>query len=279
VTDLTDHPHNDYLFLGAEAGLIGLVAFLALLALARRRAWPRGVPGQNAALVAALAAILTHAFVDVPLRLPATTVLFCLVVVAALDGGRGDPAPSNRPLLTLERIGLVVVMALALVQSVRLLLVDRWLQGARLAFIAGPADETERLALRGLRFEPTHGELWGLLAHARARRGDDEGALLAAREAQRTLPTPDGVYLIAAIERRGGRPEQAIEELETLSETLPGLLRPRVFLAELYAESGRRETARTILANVLAMPVKFPSAEERELRDRAAELLYALAPP
>jgi len=215
----------------------------------------------------------------VPLRLPATTVLFCLVVVAVLDDSARLPSVSPRSLSALERLGLVLVMALALVQSARLLLVDRWLQGARHAWVAGRPAEAEQLALRGLRFEPADGELWEVLACARLRLGDDDGAFAAAREAQRTLPTAEDVYITAAIERRRGRHEQAIEELQALHETLPGLLRPRVLLAETYAEAGRYDEARAMLLEVVGMRSKLPSADERDLRARAAELLRTLPPP
>ena len=160
VTDLTNHPHNDYLLLSVEAGLVGLAALLVLLALVLRHAVARGARREAAPLAAALVALAVHGVVDVPLRLPATTVLFCLVVVAVLDDSARLPSVSPRSLSALERLGLVLVMALALVQSARLLLVDRWLQGARHAWVAGRPAEAEQLALRGLRFEPADGELW-----------------------------------------------------------------------------------------------------------------------
>jgi len=279
VTDVTNHPHSDYLFFGVEAGLVGLAAFCILLALVLRHAVARDARREAAPLAAALVALAVHGIVDVPLRLPATTAVFCLVVVAVLDyKARASPA-SLRPLSVPERVGVALIMTLALVQSVRLLLVDRWLQGARDAWVAGRPAEAEQLALRGLRFEPTHGELWDVLARARLRLGDDDGAFVAAREAQRTLPTADDAYIIAAIERRRGRHEEAIEELRALHETLPGLIRPRVLLAETYLEAGQSDQARAMLLQVLSMHAKFPSAEEDQLRARAAELMETLAPP
>ncbi len=169
-------------------------------------------------------------------------------------------------------------MALALVQSARLLLVDRWLQGARHAWVAGRPAEAEQLALRGLRFDrqmASSGRSWLALAC------DSETTM--ARSQQRSSAsarsTAEDIYITAAIERRRGRHEQAIEELQALHETLPGLLRPRVLLAETYAEAGRYDEARAMLLEVVGMRSKLPSADERDLRARAAELLRTLPPP
>jgi len=275
ITDLPDHPHSEYFSVGVEAGVPGLFALLAVLALVLRRATADTYRKQTGPLAAAVIALAVHSLGDLPLHLPATTALFCLLVVAILTAAIPSDAPSRR-LTSIERAGLLLVAGLAVGQATRLLLVDRWLQESRRALDTGNAIQAQRLCTQALRLEPTHGELCSVLAHARVVVGDDAGALQAAAQAQAALPTLQVGYLIADIEQRQGRPEGAAAVLQEWSETLPGLLRPRVLLSETYAETGQVEAAKTMLAEVMKMPAKFPTAEENELHTRAARLLQRL---
>ena len=89
-------------------------------------------------------------------------------------------------------------------------------------------------------------------------------------------PDPVLWYALADIERERGDREAAIAELRDLSETLPGLLRPRVLLGEAYADAGRVADARSVLASVLELRSKIASPDEQLLQTRAAEALRAL---
>ena len=277
-TDLTDHPHNEYLYWAAEAGVPAALALCAVLVLALRQAivapcWRRAAP-----LAAGLATLAVYSLGDVPLRLPATATLGCLLVAAILSVASDRRAAIARDLSTAERLALAVFAALAVGQGARLFTVERHLADARIALQAGNAVAAAAAAQQGLDLEPGQGELWSIVAHARAALGDDDGALVAAQRARTLLPEPHLWYLIADIKRRQGRPERARTELQELSETLPGLLRPRILIGELYAEAGQTELARATLRQVVLMPSKFVNDDERQLRARAARALQGLQP-
>jgi predicted Zn-dependent protease len=161
-------------------------------------------------------------------------------------------------------------------QASRLLLVDRRLAASRLALAAGDAAVAEQVAQDGLALEPAHGELWGVLAYARAARDDAAGTVAAAARAQALLPTPAITYLMASTERRHGHAERALAILREFSETVPGLIRPRVLLAETYVELGQIDAAKATLRDALTMPSKFVTKEEQRLRTAAAVLLQTL---
>ena len=278
VTDLPEHPHNEFLFLAAESGIVALIALIAVWYLSVRTAL--GAAADSLLPVAAaLVALAIDALGDVPLRLPATAVLFCILLVhiftVAVTRNRTGPL---RRLRRIERVALVAGAILAMVQGGRLLFVDGRLGEVQRAVAAGNAQGAQQIAERALRLESTHAELWSLLAQARAAAGDDTDALAAAERAWAIWPDPPLAYLIADIERRKGHAERALAVLSELSETLPGLLRPRLLLAETYAEMGDVPRAAAALRELMLVPAKLPSHEERDIRAQAARTLSRLEP-
>ena len=280
VTDLTDHPHNEYLHLAAEAGVPALLAFLGVLGLALWKGMaasvPRGTGSAAAPAAAALVALAVHACVDTTFRLPATAAVFCALLVTVFVNAAEESGAGRRPLLALERAALAVLAVLAILQATRLLVVDRALAGARRALASGDAAQAQQVAEEALRLDASHAELWAVLALASQQSGDEPGALAAAARARALRPSPENVYLLADLERGRGRSVRAIAELRDLSETVPGLLLPRVLLGEALAEDGQIEAARGVLTAVLTMRSKLPSPNEQALQERAARVLRTL---
>jgi tetratricopeptide (TPR) repeat protein len=274
VTDLTDHPHDDYLLLAAEAGVPTMLAFIAIVVLALWQATAARARADTAPAAGGLAALALLALVDTPFRLPATAALFCILLVAVLDLAA---AGGCRPLARWERLVLAALAVLALFHMSRLLIVDRSLAASRRALAGGDTGAAQGIADGALRLDGSNADLWMVLAQARYVAGDDAGALAAATRTRALRPTPEIVYLLSAIERRQGRCERAIADLRDLSETLPGLLRPRVLLGEAYADAGRVDEARSVLTTVLAMRSKVPSPDEQRLRERAADVRRTLS--
>ncbi len=79
----TPYAHNEYLHLWAESGLVGLLAFLALITLAGSKAlhiaWRDTLPYLWAGL-GIIVAMLVHSLVSYPLRLPLNGFVFWLMV-------------------------------------------------------------------------------------------------------------------------------------------------------------------------------------------------------
>ena len=104
-------PHNDYLELLAEYGVVGAVAFLLFLGAHLRWGWRAfrhislgsgGLGGSNAAAwnigaLAALACLLVHSVVDFNLHIPANALLMALVFGVLANPGRGLPPAGQQP--------------------------------------------------------------------------------------------------------------------------------------------------------------------------------------
>jgi O-antigen ligase len=89
------HAHNDYLEVGLEVGLAGIILMLLFLAwwsAAFWRAWRTAERGPFARAAAiASAAILVHSLVDFPLRTAAIATCFAMCVGFLTDGGAAAP--------------------------------------------------------------------------------------------------------------------------------------------------------------------------------------------
>lgn len=85
---LVSQPHQLYLALWLETGLLGLLTFLAFGWFWAKRCWPRIRSGDGATVIAmaAMIAILAHGLVDTPLFKNDLMILFVLVVMMPLIG-------------------------------------------------------------------------------------------------------------------------------------------------------------------------------------------------
>lgn len=89
-------PHNEYLHLATDGGLLLLVGFLVVLAIAFRSAIRSAGRGSGVVMGAALVAILVYALSDNPFSTPQFMVPFA-VVLSALLAMRRDSEPDQIP--------------------------------------------------------------------------------------------------------------------------------------------------------------------------------------
>ena len=274
VTDITDHPHQEYLYVSAETGLAATAVLFASVAFVALRTTLAVSPARLAAPLGALVALAVNACTDIVWHLPATTVVFCIALFAACAiAAEADGTPAPRPIGHGGRVLLVGAALLILAQGSRWLLTDSSLARAHAALAAADAAGADEYARRGLAIDAENGELWRVAAHARAAIGDDEGAVNAAERAMSLAPGVDLAYLLATVWRRAGQPQRAADILRTWSAIVPGLLRPHVLLAEIYLDSGDTAAARAQLQRVATMPTKFDGEGERQLRSQAEDEL------
>ena len=274
VTDITDHPHQEYLYVSAETGLAATAVLFASVAFVALRTKLDVSPARLAVPLGALVALAVNACTDIVWHLPATTVVLCVALFAACTiAAEADTTPAARPIGLGGRVVLVAVALLLLAQGGRWLLTDSSLARAQAALAAADAAAADEYARRGLAIDAENGELWRVAAHARATLGDDEGAVQAAERSMALAPGVDLAYLLATVSRRAGRPERAADVLRTWSAIVPGLLRPHVLLAELYLDSGNTAAARAELRRVATMRTKFDGESERQLRSQAEDEL------
>jgi O-antigen ligase len=277
VTDITDHPHEEYLYLSAETGLAATALLFVSVAFIVLRGKPGVARARLAAPLGALAALAVDAATDIPWHLPVTTVVLCIAVFAACAvATEADQIEAPVPIGLGGRVLLAAAALLMLAHGNRWLLTDGSLARARTVLAAGDAFGADEYARRGLRIDVENGELWRVAAHARAAIGDDEGAVHAAEAAMSLTPGVDLAYLLATVWRRSGHPERAGEILRTWSAIMPGLLRPHLELAEIYLDGGDDAGARAELQRVATMRTKFDGEGERQLRSHAEDELRRL---
>jgi O-antigen ligase len=274
VTDITDHPHQEYLYVSAEAGLVATAVLFASIAFVALRAKVDLWRARLSVPFGALVALGVNACTDNVWHLPATTVVLCIALFAACAiAAEADGIPAPRPIGFGGRVVLAAVALLILAQGSRWLLNDGSLARAQAALAAADGPAADEYARQGLTIDVENGELWRVAAHARAAIGDDEGAMYAAERAMTLAPGVDLAYLLATMSRRAGKPERAADILRTWTAIVPGLLRPHVLLAEIYLDRGDTAAARAELRRVATMRTKFDGAGERELRSQAEDEL------
>lgn len=130
-----NHPHQDYLYVASEHGLIGLGLLLWLGATWLRLAW-RGLRSGDARAAGTLAgaiALAVHALFNMPSLIEATLVTAGLL--AGLDAGRTLPADAGPTAPAVRRRWLLVLVPVALglaLQPAMLLTAQAYLNGARI---------------------------------------------------------------------------------------------------------------------------------------------------
>ena len=147
-----DQAHSEYLQIFSEVGLIGLLAFLWILAGIGRMAWEviktrefSPLVMKGLALTMGIGATLIQSFFDFNLQNPASGVTFWMavgfleLVYRAVREGRGDPGPSSfrfsvssKKLRALIGAGISVSLVLGLCFSVRPVVGDFYLRRGRL---------------------------------------------------------------------------------------------------------------------------------------------------
>ena len=156
--------------------------------------------------------------------------------------------------------------------SIRVLEANRLAVRARDSLEQGKTGEAEDLYRSTLLRTP-----WDRLSTVRwagwlLEQNKPEEALAVMDEGERWFASREFWVLRARALEQLGKPEEALEVLESATEVLPGYLRARNELAELYLRRDRHEEARASYLRVLASPQQ--SSRAMELKQRA---LIALA--
>jgi hypothetical protein len=220
-----DHPHNEYLETAVEWGAPAAAAIALGLAWALwrrvRRLWdaPSERRWIGLGCAAGMAAILTHAAVDFPLRIPAILALF-----AVLMGMSEAAAPALAPAAGRAAAATTAAAAAALAAASlwwappadgspgRL---ERWnaeahYRLARSDFEQGRGESAEAGYRRALERNPYAAVLWTELAQLAEARGDGRSALASSDLARHLEPhTRRGLWAAANLRLRLGAVEEA----------------------------------------------------------------------
>ncbi len=243
----TSYAHNDYLQLWAELGLVGLLAFGALIWLVLKRG--RALAGDPLILGcwAAVISILVNAAVAFPLHLPTTLMLF-VVLVAAVEASVSkkivDLSKSGVPARIAIVLLLLILCSLAYRSSYNVLVAEAALFQADAALESRQWSAAERSIRTAIRHAPTRPEGEAMLGHLHFERGEDQDALIALDQAMK-LGFDVDVYEMrtTALERTGQR-GAAIAALNELVWLRPDLTWPRERLSAMKAADADLEDTR-----------------------------------
>lgn len=148
-----------------------------------------------------------------------------------------------------------------------------WHDYAEQALVCGDADAAEAASRRALGLEPLHLGAATTLANILLNRGEFEGAEAVLRRLEAAgLTAPHVVTALGAIACRAGRLEEARQRLESVTETLPGAVMARLYLARTCDRLGDFSGARAHLEEGCALT---PAIEELKQRLEAHQLREA----
>ncbi len=242
----TSYAHNDYLQLWAELGLLGLLAFGALMWLVFKRG--RALAGDPVALGcwAAVISLLINAAVAFPLHLPTTLMLF-VVLVAVVEGAVSKKTVGLSK-SALARVAIVllisVVCFLAYGSSYHRLVAEAALWRADAALESRRWYQAETSIRTAIHHAPTRLDGQAMLGRLHLERGEYAEALTALNQAMK-LGFEVDVYdwKATALEKTGQRAE-AIATLSELVWLRPDLQWPRERLSALNAAENHEEDQR-----------------------------------
>ncbi len=227
-----DHAHNEYLETAVEWGVPLTLALLGGMAVALVRIF-RGLKGEQnqqrqialGCLAGALAMVL-HAAVDFPLRIPAILALFCTLLGMAAGVGRAGVASGRSGR---RATGAMVLLWLGL-GAFSLWPIPASAEGhyaaGRHLFLEGRIEETAAAHRRALGANPYAAPVWRELAWIAESRGDAPGALEFADLAQILEPhTKRGEWAAANLCLRLGENSKAAALFAALLNHAPELRR------------------------------------------------------
>jgi O-antigen ligase len=257
-------PHNDFLWVFAEKGLPGIVAFAAIFLTAFaaiRRVLAAGSVEEARLAVVCLAALVAYVVlscVDFPLdRITHQVHLAILLAVVSLGSHAVRPVAA-RPLrlpgwAVVPPVAAVLVMAISYAAAA--LDQERHVMAARRAGAAGDFDamraEARRATTPWKTLDPLATPVAFLEGMANHRLGRRDEALVCMERA--FGQNPNRIYIVnnlGGLYAESGRFDEAIACFAVAADRYPDRIEPRHNLAACLVEAGRYEEAVTVLEDV-----------------------------
>jgi len=243
-----ENPHNLYLELAAEYGVpAALLAVLALGGfLARVGTAIAGMPMESprrragAVLLAALVAFFVHSLGDLDWSFPAIAATAATMLGLAASTLRGKKVQGSAAARVWRPI-LIVVLAVAALLSLARYSAVSLVNWGRHALAAGDVPVARRDLTWALLLNPWSFPAHHLMARARLRWGDPQGALEVAKRAARIAPLdPNSQYLVGEIAAAVGRWDIAQDRFRVAVDRAPAAqFRFHAGLVESAASRGR----------------------------------------
>ncbi|MFM7207229.1 MAG: O-antigen ligase family protein [Planctomycetaceae bacterium] len=282
-------PHDDFLWVWAEKGLPGVLAFVAVFAtagLAIRTVLRRGTIDEARLAVAclgALTAYLVFSIFDFPLD-RVTFQVHLAILLAVITLQKHDVAPASRvplplpawlvaPPLTAAMV-LAACFAAAALDQERNVIAAR--QAARNADWPGMLAAARRAETPWKSLDPLATPIAFLEGMARLRLGDPAAATTCLEQA--LAANPNRMYVVnnlAALYAEAGRYDDAVPLFALAAERYPDRIEPRHNLAACLIDAGRYGEAIAVIEDI---PAEVRPEPMRAMLEHAREQRAASAP-
>jgi len=275
--------HNEYLQIGAELGIPGLLLFLALIFIFARDAfqtWKKSTPGFSSAvqlgILSSLVAVFVHSFLDFNLHIPA--IGYTVSVLGAIGLRQSERVREVRIRFSVKKIYYILLVIITLVIGmvmVRPMLASRLLVRGEGAFQQGKMEEAVKIYRQAISWNSLnsiyHANL-GLVYWAQyLSRGNLNQATSAIRELEEAInlnPRVGGYYqqlgiFYYQIYRRISHPqllEKAISLRQTVLRYQPYQPFIRLDLARIYYENNYQQQARQELEKLVNIEPNYLAA-------------------
>jgi O-antigen ligase len=249
--------YNEPLQLAVEGGVPAAALFAALLGLSLHAAFRRG-DNLSRGVGSGLAALSLHSLVDAPLQIPATAMLFWLMLGWIMAGhGRDSPERAHvervpRAIVVFAAAAMLVIVAFGMLQGARFLAGSaQWTAGTRAMNVGDHATAVNRLTA-AVRYLPENGRLRVLLGRALAADGQTEAALSEFDAALRMQFDFDTAFFrLEMLEQLRG-PSAVLREWEALARAFPLLVSPNYHIGRIRWQKGDLDGAAEAFGRILA---------------------------
>ena len=250
-------PHNDYLWVAAESGVLaGLIyaaiPILLLVQLYRLRqedAWSSLVPF----LAVVVAGLATHAFFSFPMEQPQAIAFLWVIGGSIAAAGTGRTIALTRVSGSAIVGGLLLLNVACVATAYRQVVFDRHFLRSLMEEDAarwGHVESEARLALEAGRFRPHVLNVLGRSLEQQGRHTEAESAYLATlKEAPYSWRAHNGLGIIY---KRSGRHEEALAQYELALSIYPAARTVRNNLGALYRATGNIRRAEVEYRKVLS---------------------------
>ena len=272
--------YNDFYTILIENGIIGLLLFIAITALAFTRA--RNIYStnlENKSLAATITSILCVLFLGLtsfPLEEPSILLIFSYLLASLPQSTRKytlEICLTNRAMVK-RVVTTAMTVSLCLIVP-RLYYFGRWFSLVNEPWSSPGLMERYRDIYP---VQSNNGLFLTNFANNLIRDDDMPEAKLVLEKAVSVTPSIYNMLLLGQLQLESDSVRVAERIFLTASYMVPSLFRPKEKLLHLYAETAQWEAMRQIATIIYNMPVKIPSPEVTSIRKDAMDLLKSHPP-
>lgn len=265
--DFVYMPYNDYLEHGVEGGAIGMMLLVVFYVVNVRKAW-KDRKVREAAVLTAFAVMSLTNFVYTSIQ-PWLLVMCCSALIMSDDKEEMSQHNHIRTTRTVNALALTLLLIAAypLVNMLRAQLALKSIDNAMEA--EGGVDDSRFAAME--RPVATSEAYWCLRAKNSMAQGNYADATAYIRNARQYSSAPELLYMEAGCQQETGNMEAGMCLIDTMSNMLPHMLRPKQILMRYNASLGNRDEALRHADDIISTGAKIDNGTAREIIKEAKQ--------